>query len=185
MKKLILPIVLFASTAIVSHIIMVRAVPSVIMNIAMDKMAERGVPLNRFVASQRATPETQTIVRPSPDLAYAVCRFDFDVTKGAVQVGAQHWQKYASISFFDAQTNNFASIPVGDAGEEVVHTKVLLMPPGSAAIKSGGDGMRQIIAPSTKGLIIIRRLAPTDELYSAVQAMSGSDVCAPVSGGQT
>ncbi|HRK67250.1 MAG TPA: hypothetical protein PKY73_06825, partial [Hyphomonas sp.] len=53
-----------------AHFLTLNALPGRIMSKAREAMVERGLPLHHWQMSPRVTPETQTIVRPSPDLAY-------------------------------------------------------------------------------------------------------------------
>ena len=67
---------IFLLMAVIGHLIILNAIPSRIMSTAQARMADRGVGMYQWFVAPRMTPQTQTIVRPSPDLAYAICRFD-------------------------------------------------------------------------------------------------------------
>jgi hypothetical protein len=76
------------------------------------------------------------------------------------------WPDYQSLSFFDARTDNFATLR--GAGKAVA---VDLLPPGSAP-RSGA-----IISPTAKGVILIRRLAPNADRFAAAAAAGQGDTC--------
>lgn len=161
------PLVLASVAGIAAHLYTVKAAPAFIMGRAMDAMEQRGVPLHGFSLGPRTTPQSQTVVRPSPDLAYSVCRFDFDQLDGPLTVRMAAWDNYSSVSFFDAETNNFLTV----RGDGVAREVVLHGPDAKAQA-----GPR---APTAKGLILIRRLAPTQADYDRVTGVSASDLCAP------
>lgn len=165
MNRWIGPFLTAAVTGVAAHLITVQAAPAFIMGRAMDAMEQRGVPLHAFSLSPRTTPLTQTVVRPSPDLAYSVCRYDFDQLDGPLTVRMAAWDNYSSVSFFDGETNNFLTVRGdGKMREVVLH--------GPAPVTSQAHR-----SPTAKGLILIRRLAPTQADYDRVTGVSASDLC--------
>ena len=140
--------------------------PTVIMDRAMATLAQRGVALHRFTTPARVTPQSQQVVRSSPDLYYALCRYDLSNPGTRLAVAMGDWPDYQSLSFFAAQTDNFATIR--GTGKAVA---VRLLPPGSAA----EDGA--IVSPTTKGVILIRRLAPSAERFAAAARAGKADRC--------
>ena len=174
-------IILFGVTIIASfalgHMATLYMTPEIIMKKTMEKMIDRGVNLHAFALSPRATPDTQSVVRPSPDLAYSICLFDFEKISGPIKIIAAPWDNYASISFFDARTNNFATVSNNSTMSEIY-----LLPPerqGSEDENAEKSGDR-IIAPTKRGIILLRRLAPTDDAYRVVKAITSGDQCTPV-----
>lgn len=164
MRRWLGPLALLLVAAVASHAAALHFAPAFIMGRAMDALAARGVALHRFTVPQRISPQTQTVVRSSPDLFYAVCRYDLSnpATRLSVQMG--DWPDYQSLSFFAAQTDNFATIR--GTGKAV---SVRLLPPGSAS-EAGA-----IVSPTAKGVILIRRLAPSAERFAA--AAGKADRC--------
>ena len=162
------PLAVFALFAGGAHWLVLDRAPSVIMGAAMDKLAERGVPLHRFALSPPMTPQTQTVVRPAPDLSYSVCRFDFAELDGPLRVRMGAYDGYSSLSFFDSETNNFATVRGDGEAREVV----LLAP----RIDTTGDALT---APTQTGVILIRRLTPNAAARERVVAASAKDICAP------
>ena len=152
--------------ATAAHGLALHFAPSIIMDRAMEALAQRGVALHSFTAPQRVTPQTQSIVRSSPDLYYALCRYDLGDAGAQIRLHMAAWPDYQSLSFFDARTDNFAVLR--GAGKSV---SVRLLPPGSAQQQGA------IISPTQRGVILIRRLAPDAMRFDAAAAAGRNDSC--------
>lgn len=158
------------------HVLTLNALPGYIMSKARAAMTERGLPLHHWQMSPRVTPETQTIVRPSPDLAYAICLID--VSNGPVVLRVPTWPEYGSLSIFDASTDNVyagsldARLPEA-VGERVV---IVALEDQNAEDTIGVDVVR---LKDPKALALIRRLAPTQGLYDAAAALVPVSTCGP------
>ena len=177
MRRIFLSIVTVPVAAFIGHIAVLNLVPTVIMSKAMTAMEARGVATHGFTLSPRLTPQTQTVVRPSPDLAYSICLFD--LSKGGVlHVAAAPYDKYASISFFDAKTNNFETLRVGK-GEAGAGRTAYLYPPKTpeSDIMIYENMAFGVSAPTSRGIILIRRLAPAQSDYEEVAKVSAQDRC--------
>jgi uncharacterized membrane protein len=97
------PLLAMLATAVIVGVGAVLALPQLIMHVALDRMAERAG-VNMFYHAPLTTPENQTIVRPSPDLAYSAC--PYDLTKGPVRIEVQPVPgRYSSLSVFDGRTD--------------------------------------------------------------------------------
>ncbi|MEE1876631.1 DUF1254 domain-containing protein [Altererythrobacter litoralis] len=170
MRKWLAPAMTGLALAIIAHIAVLHYAPRMIMDRAMERLSERGTALHAFSRSLRTTPQTQTVVRPSPDLAYSICLFDMRQAPQGLRVRMAPYANYASLSFFDAETNNFLTLR-GD-GEA---REVLLLPPQDGAAAAG-----TAIAPTERGIILVRRLAPSAEEFAAAAEVSEGDDCEPV-----
>jgi uncharacterized membrane protein len=166
MKRWIGPLAMFALCAMTTHGLTLVQAPGFIMARAMDALEARGVELHAFTAPQRITPQTQQVVRSSPDLYYALCRYDLSGQGTALSVTMAEWPGYQSLSFFDARTDNFATLR--GTGR---HIAVRLLPPGSSP-QAGA-----IVSPSAKGVILIRRLAPDSARFAAAAEVGEGDAC--------
>lgn len=166
MKRLIGPLAVCAACALGAHAATLHLAPGVIMDRAMQALAARGVALHRFTAPQRVTPQSQSVVRSSPDLYYALCRYDLGTAGAALRVTMAAWPDYQSLSFFDARTDNFATLR--GTGKAVA---VRLLAPGSAPQPGA------IISPTPKGVILIRRLAPDEVRFAAAASAAKDDAC--------
>jgi uncharacterized membrane protein len=166
MRRWLGPILMMLAVAAATHAAALHYAPSLIMSRAMAALAERGVALHRFTQPARITPQTQQVVRSSPDLYYSLCRYDLGDPATQVALTMAAWPDYQSLSFFDARTNNFATLR--GTGKAV---SVTLLPPGSSPQQGA------IVSPTARGVILIRRLAPSaSDFAAAVQAGAG-DQC--------
>lgn len=167
--RFLIPGLIFIITAIAAHLFILTSVPSFIMGKAHQTFEVQGVPMNVWVASPRQTPETQRIVRPSPDLAYAICRFDS--TKEPVFINAPLWSGYGSLSIFNAQTDNIfvANLEADSEFDGVYVGRPDANPQGHSVAFEG------------RGIALVRRLAPTEALYTEAAALVSGATCDAVS----
>jgi uncharacterized membrane protein len=166
MKRWLGPLAVLLLCAAAVHGAALHFAPNVIMGQAMSTLAQRGVALHRFTNPERVTPQSQQVVRSSPDLYYALCRYDLSNPGMQLSVEMGDWPDYQSLSFFAAQTDNFATLR--GTGKPV---SVRLLPPGSPASEGA------IVSPTAKGIILIRRLAPSAERFAAAAAAGKADRC--------
>lgn len=166
MRRLVGPLLVLLACAAGAHALTLHFAPSLIMSRAMAALAERGVALHRFTPPARISPQTQQVVRSSPDLYYALCRYDLGDPATRVALTMAAWPDYQSLSFFDARTNNFATLR--GTGKAV---SVTLLPPGSTPRQGA------IVTPTSKGVILIRRLAPSAADFAAAAQAGASDQC--------
>lgn len=161
----IIPLIVFVLCAIIGHYFVLTSIPGFIMGKAHQTFDAQGVPQYAWVASPRQTPETQRVVRPSPDMAYAICRFD--TTTGPVFISAPAWDGYGSLSIFDDRTNN---VFVADLSAESAFQGVEVRRP--AENTSAGA-----LTLDGRGIALIRRLAPTAEDYDRASSLVADAVC--------
>ena len=167
MRSWLLPIAFGAVLAVITHMGVVHFAPPLIMDRAYTMLGQRGTPVHGFQLAPQMRPDTQSVVRPSPDLAYSGCRFDFAKAPKGLRVTMAAFDGYSSLSFYDARTINFKTIR-GD-GEQ---REVILLPPSAS---DQGNA-----APSEKGVILIRRLAATPEAYAQIVSVAEGDTCQPL-----
>ncbi|MCX9148136.1 DUF1254 domain-containing protein [Erythrobacter sp. WG] len=166
MRRWIGPFVVLLVSTVAAHALTLHFAPSVIMAQAMDALAERGVALHAFTPPSRVTPQTQQVVRSSPDLYYALCRYDLANPGATLAITMGAWPDYQSLAFFDARTDNFATLR--GTGRSV---SIRLLPPGSAPQPGA------IVSPTARGVILIRRLAPDAARFAAAAQAGRSDAC--------
>ena len=171
MRGLIGPIAFAAVTGVAAHFATLSFAPGVIMDAALTNLANRNVAIHAFTNPQRITPQTQAVVRSSPDLFYALCRYDLSEAEFGFWVIMGKWPGYQSLSFFDAETNNFATI----RGVEEEEVWVDLRTSGTQIVDE--DGKRIIVSPTDRGVVLIRRLAPTQELFDQALEAAETDSC--------
>jgi hypothetical protein len=166
MRRWLGPILVMLAVTAATHAAALHFAPSFIMSRAMAALAERGVALHRFTPPARITPQTQQVVRSSPDLYYALCRYDLGDPAARVALAMAAWPEYQSLSFFDARTDNFATLR--GSGKAV---SVTLLPPGNPPQEGA------IVSPTAKGVILIRRLAPSAADFAAAAEAGTGDQC--------
>lgn len=176
MKRTIWPWVgLAVGAALVAHFGVVLAAPYVLMNASMKRIGQDGARENVWVHPPRTTEASRTVVRPSPDLAYSACVYD--LSNGPVRVTAAPWGDYMSVSVFAANSDNIFVVNDRQVPRGV---DLVLVKAGSDA---PSDASRVVISPSTRGIVLQRRLAPTAESWArAAQARRG-DICQSISAG--
>ncbi|MEP1144773.1 MAG: DUF1254 domain-containing protein [Henriciella sp.] len=160
--------IVFAVSGLAAHYFVLTSIPGFIMSKAHQTFERGGLPMNTWVASPRQTPQTQRIVRPSPDLAYSVCRFD--TTNGPIFISAPVGDGYGSLSIFNDQTDNVfvADLSPGSnfAGIEVRRPAENTTPDALAL-----DG---------RGVALVRRLAPIQSEYDAAAGLVPGAICQPI-----
>ncbi len=166
--RLIIPAIVFVLSAIIGHFFVLTSIPGFIMGKAHQTFEAQGIPMNIWVPSPRQTPETQRIVRPSPDLAYAICRFD--TTTGPVFVSAPTWDGYGSLSIFNDQTDN---VFVADLGPDSDFTGIEVRRPAENTEEGA-------LTLDGRGVALIRRLAPSQEDYDRAASLVAGSVCNPI-----
>ncbi|MDJ0979187.1 MAG: DUF1254 domain-containing protein [Erythrobacter sp.] len=153
--------------AIGAHWATLAFAPNVIMDRALSTLKNRGIAEHAFTTPQRIMPQTQAVVRSSPDLFYSLCRFDLSERGSELSVTMGEWPDYQSLSFFDAETNNFLTLR--GTGKSVSQTVYFHAPPPDDAIG--------VQAPTKRGVVLIRRLAPTQKAFAAAAEAAKADAC--------
>lgn len=150
----------------------VSLAPSLIMSAAMKRVTGQ-TQANGWSFAPRTTEASRQIVRPSPDLAYATCRFDLRGGPIEVKAAASPAGDYFSISFYAANTDNFAAFNDRNSPSGV---DVVLALPGQAT----PPGRKVVISPSAQGLVLDRRLAPDEARFARIDEVRRANSCAPV-----
>ena len=176
MRLPVIGITSFIIGLVAVHFLVLNALPGRIMSTARERIGGQ-VPLHTWQMSARITPQTQTIVRPSPDLAYAICVID--LSDGPVEISVPTWPEYGSLSVFDANTDNvYAGSLDARLPEATGARRILVAMEGQDADAS--DITEIVIVDSPEALALIRRLAPTQGLYDAAAALVPASTCGPV-----
>ena len=159
--------------ALVVHLVVIAAAPPVIMSVAARRIEDKAGGTNVWLHAERVTPQTQEVVRSSPDLAYSACVWD--LSDGPVRISAPAWDDYFSLSLYDNRTNNF--LVANDRGKSGAGADLLLATRDQAADLTSTDGLRIIAAPSPTGIALLRYLAPTSSAFARADALRRSAVC--------
>jgi uncharacterized membrane protein len=159
------------ATAMVVHLATLHALPRLIM---ARTLATIGPP-NIMQFGKRPDETSRRVVRPSPDLLYAACRFD--LSKGPLRVTAEvPHSTYWSISAFDAETDNFFVLNNRQiAGDKIEITALPPdMPPPSAVDASGTV---TLASPTQTGLFLIRLLVDDERSLTALDRIRRGASC--------
>ncbi len=175
-----LPVIGFATFVIgfaAAHFIALNALPGYIMSTARDRLVGGGIETHTWNMSPRVTPQTQTIVRPSPDLAYAICLID--VSAGPVVLSVPTWPEYGSLSIFDADTDNVYAGSLDARLPDAPGTRRIIVALAGQTVEAA-DGVDVVTVKQPEALALIRRLAPSQGLYDAAAALVPISTCGPV-----
>lgn len=159
-----------------AHVIVLNALPDYIMSEARERMTSSGIAAHAWQISPRITPETQTIVRPSPDLAYAICVID--VSGGPVRLTVPTWPEYGSLSIFDASTDNVYAGSLDARLPDAPGVRTIIIALEGQTVEAG-EGVDVVAVKKPEVLALIRRLAPSQGLYDAASALVPVSTCAP------
>lgn len=173
----LLPLCLFVVAAIAGFWLALNAIPGVIMGKAMDRIGALGSEAGNVRHAPRLREDNQTIVRASPDMLYSVCVYDVSEEPVAVEAPWPADGNYASVSFYDARTNNFAVFSDRDGDASPV--RIVLT--GDALERDAPAGARTIVAPSARGLILYRRVIDADTDMATAETERRGFTCARLS----
>jgi uncharacterized membrane protein len=149
----------FALAAGIGHVATILAAPRVIMNKAIERIGGPDRTVNAFLFGPRTTEKSRGVVRPSPDLAYSSCVYDLSGGPILVEAAPSPGGGYASISVFDARTDNIAVFDTTqhpDGIRFVLAREGQSVPSGQAVVRASYD----------RGIILDRRLAQTAEQFA-------------------
>lgn len=155
--------------AVVTHIVAIFAVPTVLMNVAIQRLG--GGHYNVWRLGERVTQASRTIVRPAPDFAYSAC--PYDLSNGPVRIHVAPWNDYWSLSLYGNNSDNYYVLDDREAHDGA---DILLMRAGSPP--PDRPSATVVESPSPRGIALIRRLAPTPDTYAAAAQVSHGDICA-------
>jgi uncharacterized membrane protein len=135
--------------------------------------------LNHANAGSLPTDRSRAVVRPSPDLLYAVCLYD--VGQHPLLLESELPDSYWSLSLFAANSDNF--IALNDRQIEHRPARYLL------AADAQSNGLRPdlanlpvIVAPTAKGVALFRNLVLDPTAMTDAEAAQHSARCTPVGG---
>ena len=172
MKRWREPLLALVLIAVVVHLLVIFGAPRAIMSVAGPRIADQAGGVNEWYHSPRTTAETQQVIRSSPDIAYSACRWD--VSEGPVRVTAAASDSVWSLSFYNQRTDNIASV---DGGEDVA---VVLGTADQLADASVPEEAETVTVEGTKGVALLRYLAPRQEDFDAADDLRQQAECAPL-----
>ncbi len=155
-----------------SHAAMVVASPNVVMRVAESRIADKAGGQNAWLHAERITPQNQQVVRSSPDLAYSACVWD--LSAGPIAITAPAWDDYFSLSLYQGRSDNFfaANDRSDPDGVDLVLATHL-----QAASMTVVQGTQVVLAPTERGVALLRYLAPTEESFAEADRVRQAAVC--------
>jgi uncharacterized membrane protein len=169
----------FVIGLVATHFIVLNALPGRIMSKARERIVASGAPVHEWRMTPRVTPQTQTIVRPSPDLAYAICLID--TSNGPVVLSVPTWPEYGSLSIFDASTDNVYAGSLDSRLPDAPQLRTVVVT--STAMQTFGprvDVSSVVALKNPRALALIRRLAPSQGLYDTAAGLLPESRCEPL-----
>lgn len=172
MSRWIGPVVVAVIAAVAAWYGTLAATPTVIMDRAWMRLSEQAG-YNKMTHTPLVTAERQTIVRPSPDLAYSICAFDLSKAPLEVMANAVP-DHYWSLTVFDSVTN--VAFVESDRDSKGRPIRIAL----ATADQIVRRGVRKIVMPDGKGVALIRVLLNNRAEIGAVDAYRKKSFCRPL-----
>ncbi len=157
--------------ALIAHAAVVLLTPNIVMGVVMGRLAQGHS--NAWAHAPRVSEDSRGVVRPSPDLAYSACAFD--LSHGPVHIAAHGWDDYMSLSLYAANSDNFFVLSDKESPDGF---NIVLVRQGQQAPEHASQ---IVFSPSTRGVALVRRLAPTIERFEAADHARQEDVCSAIS----
>jgi uncharacterized membrane protein len=175
MSRWIGPLIIAVLAALAGWYLTLAGTPSVLMDRAWEKLAAQ-TGYNRMAHTPLVTAERQTIVRPSPDLAYSICAFDL-TDKPLEVVASPVPDHYWSLTVFDSVTN--VAFVESDRDSRGAAVRVVLATADQVVPK----GVRKVVLPDAKGVALIRVLLKNRGEIAAVDSFRKKSFCRPLQRG--
>jgi uncharacterized membrane protein len=162
--------------AVALHLFVVWLIPRAITEVFLRRIvAQAGY--NQVVLPPIPTDRSREVVKPSPDLLYAVCIFD--LSAGPVRISAQPSAGYWSMALYARNSDNFFHLN----DREVKSGRVELILSGNdddPAIRARHPEAILVHSASTVGLMLARSLVlDPDDIKTVIDARSTTR-CAPL-----
>lgn len=157
--------------AIPAHLAAVWAAPYAIMWQAGNGMRKAGIGDNKILHAPPVTAASRNVVRPSPDLAYSICRYN--LAHGPVRLKAPKPDVYFSISAYANNTDNFFILNDRDMNAD--GADVVL-----ATASQSNRFPDAVIAPSATGVVLFRRVVPDGPAWSVIRGDRAGIACEPI-----
>jgi uncharacterized membrane protein len=141
---------------IMVNILTVMAIPVVIMDHLLNR-AFKDYAWNAMVYSPVVTENSRTVVRPSPDLLYSVCKYD--ISEHPLRVTVPVPPTYVSVACYDTNTDNYFHI--NDREVKNNQIELVLVKKGSSYPDAGSAVV--VESPTAKGLVLIRMFITSED----------------------
>lgn len=150
---------------------------SAAMRIAID------LPTNKMVVLPPASAKSQPLPFMSPDMRYAVCRYD--AGSGPVAVNATLADKGWSFGLYTLEGDSFYAVPSQASRRVEVGLVLSLSQPGDRTFgflnfgRSADQDASSVTVPQREGLVIIRASLKGQAYVKEIEAYLGRATCAP------
>ena len=177
------------------HVALVALVSGGLLHIATTLLAPRlasgsaaqrialDLPVNKMIVLPPASAKSQPLPFMSPDMRYAVCRYD--TGRGPVAVNATLADKGWSFGLYTLDGDGFYAVPAQTSRRTDVGVVLSLSPPADRAFsflnfgRSADQDASGITVPQREGLVIIRASLKGQAYAKEIEAQLGRATCAP------
>ena len=158
------------------HLLIVWLIPRAITAVFLRRTAAQAG-YNQVILPPLPTEKSRDVVKPSPDLLYAVCIFD--ISAGPVRISARPSPGYWSMALYARNSDNFFHL--NDLEVKGGRVELILSDASRAAeLKARYPDAIVVNPASTVGLMLTRSLVlDPDNIKSVIEARSSTD-CAPL-----
>jgi uncharacterized membrane protein len=160
----------------VLHVLIVWLIPRAITAVFLRRIAaEAGY--NQVVLPLLPTDKSRDVVKPSPDLLYALCVYDLSV--GPVRISAKPSQGYWSIALYARNSDNFFHLNDREVTGDRVEL-ILSDARDSVALRARYPDATHVHPASAVGLMLARSLVLDANDIKAVIDARSSTRCTPL-----
>ncbi len=143
-------------------------------NLIMERLYSKGVEevgYNQIAVGSRPDEASRYVVRPSPDLLYALCVYNLE--QGPVKVSASVPERYWSMQFYQMNTDNFAGITNQRDEQFRVGTQVevTLISPDADPEQYSGEVIQ---SPTARGVMLLRASGIGDDTLAKAALKNSS-----------
>jgi uncharacterized membrane protein len=160
--------------AALSHLAIIHLVPCHRIDAAMDALSDGGMQFNQWARFERFAEPVAGAQAPNPDVMTAACVYD--VAPGPVLITLGPWRDYWSLAFYDDQGEPYQTLSDREAPNR---PRIVLMRRGAEtpAIQMQGGQAQIVESPSGRGMVVLRRLAPSASSHAEAVRTAEADVC--------
>jgi uncharacterized membrane protein len=137
-------------------------------------------PVNKVFMVPGISPSSTVLRHASPDISYAVCRFD--IADQPIRITAKLPDSYWSIAMYSEKSDNFYVINNRQVGQSDLTLLLARIDPDAATAGEIIDVPEHTIlvsAPSSSGLVVFRAALPDRSSEAQVRAFLKSSKCEP------
>lgn len=164
------------------HITMTFLTPQMAKSRAAQRIA-LDLPLNKMVVLPPPSAKSQPLPFMSPDMRYAVCRYD--AGSGPVAVNATLADKGWSFGLYTLEGDGFYAVPSQTGRRTDVNLVLSLSPPADRTFgflnlgRTPEQDASNVTLPQREGLVIIRASLKGQAYVKEIEAYLGRATCAP------